>query len=149
MLTSSREFAEKFRESCRLHGLAFTHQRQIIYQAVMSAKDHPTPEAIYEKVRRQIPSISLGTVYKNIHTFLEAGLLREVSLHHGSLRVDANLEMHHHLICRVCRTIVDLDQHDVEPARIRKRIPAGFHVERQSIEIIGICETCAKQSASN
>ena len=134
-----------FRDLCREHGLAFTHQRQVIYQAAMAAKDHPTPEAIYEKVRRQIPSISLGTVYKNINTFLEAGLLREVSLHHGSLRVDANTGTHHHLVCRVCRSIIDLDEHDVEPARVRTTIPRGFRVERQCVEVIGICESCSRK----
>jgi Fur family peroxide stress response transcriptional regulator len=143
MAGPEREFIDMFRQRCREHGLAATHQRQIIYQAVMSAKDHPTPENIYAKVRRRIPSISLGTVYKNIHTFLEAGLLRELSLHHGSLRLDANLGSHHHLVCRVCKQIVDLDEHDVEPARVRAALPEGFHAERQSVEIIGTCAGCA------
>ena len=145
---ATREFVEMFRARCREHGLAFTHQRQVIYSAVMSATDHPTPEAIYEKVRRQIPSISLGTVYKNIHTFLEAGLLKEVSLHHGSLRVDANLHAHHHLVCRACRSIIDLNEHDVEPARVRTRLPGGFRVERQNVEIVGICESCFRKQSS-
>lgn len=145
MAPVSKEFVEMFRDRCRSHGLAFTHQRQVIFQAAIAAKDHPTPEAIYEKVRRQIPSISLGTVYKNIHTFLEAGMLQEVSLHHGSLRVDANTQPHHHLVCKVCRSIIDLDEHDVEPARVRKQLPHGFRIERQNVEIIGICESCSKK----
>ena len=143
-MAPTREFIEHFRELCRSHGLAFTHQRQIIYQAVMAAKDHPTPEAVYDKVRRQIPSISLGTVYKNINTFLETGILKEVSLHHGTLRVDANVHPHYHLVCRVCRSIIDLDERDVEPARVLSRVPAGFRVERQNVEIIGICESCSR-----
>jgi Fur family peroxide stress response transcriptional regulator len=141
---ATREFVEKFREDCRAHGLAFTHQRQVIFQAILSARDHPTPEAVYEKVRRQIPSISLGTVYKNIHTFLEAGMLQEVSLHHGSLRIDARTDPHHHLVCRVCRSIIDLDEHDVEPVRVRRQLPAGFHIERQNVEIVGVCESCSR-----
>jgi Fur family peroxide stress response transcriptional regulator len=144
----SREFVESFRSQCREHGLAFTHQRQIIYHAVMSAADHPTPEAVYEKVRRQAPSISLGTVYKNIHTFLDAGMLCEVSLHHGSLRVDARTAPHHHLVCRLCRGIIDLDERDLEPARVRKKLPAGFRVERQNVEIIGVCQSCSRKSSS-
>jgi Fur family transcriptional regulator, peroxide stress response regulator len=142
-LSSSREFVESFRRLCHEHGLAFTHQRQIIYGAVLSARDHPTPEAIYDRVRRQIPSISLGTVYKNINIFLEAGLLQQVSLHHGSLRVDANTHAHHHLVCKMCRTIIDLEERDLEPARLRAKLPKGFHVERQNVEIIGVCESCA------
>lgn len=144
----AREFVESFRHQCREHGLAFTHQRQVIYHAVMSGADHPTPEAVYEKVRRRIPSISLGTVYKNIHTFLEAGMLREVSLHHGSLRVDARVAPHHHLVCRLCRCIIDLDERDIEWARVRKKLPGGFRAERQNVEIIGVCEPCSRKSSS-
>jgi Fur family transcriptional regulator, peroxide stress response regulator len=138
-----------FRERSKRHGLACTHQRQVIYQALLAARDHPTPEAIYDIVREQIPSISLGTVYKNIRTFLDAGMLSEVSLHHGSLRLDANIHPHHHLVCRVCRAIVDLPETDVDPAHFAGRFPKGFRVERQNVEFIGICASCAKQQSSN
>ena len=88
-------------------------------------------------------------MYKNIKTFLEAGMLTEVSLHHGSLRLDANLHPHHHLVCRVCRAIVDLDETEVDPAHFAGRFPRGFRVERQNVEFIGICASCAKQQSSN
>ena len=78
----------QFRDESRRRGLAFTHQRQVIYRVAASMTEHPTPEAIYERVRREMPSISLATVYKNIKTFLDAGILRELSVHHGSLRLD-------------------------------------------------------------
>ncbi len=138
-----------FRERCRTLGLAYTHQRQTIYQALVAAKDHPTPETIYDQVRDQIPSISLGTVYKNIRTFLEAGLVHEVSALHGSLRLDANLTMHYHVVCRVCRSITDLNQDEVEAIRLRGRLPKGFQVERQTAEIVGVCASCARQHSLN
>ncbi len=141
----NRELVIRFREQCKAQGLAFTHQRQVIYQAIVGSDEHPTPEAIYERVRRQVPSISLGTIYKNLNTFLEAGLLQEVSLHHGSLRVDARMEPHHHYVCRRCRRITDLDAAAIRPVRVPTTIPAGFHVERQNMEIIGICESCSKK----
>jgi Fur family peroxide stress response transcriptional regulator len=53
---------DRFRELCHQHGLAATHQRQVIYEAVMALPGHPSPEAVFDKVRRKIPSISLGTV---------------------------------------------------------------------------------------
>src|ERR1017187_5318045 len=134
-----------FRELSKRHGLAFTHQRQVIYRALLAARDHPTPEAVYDIVREQIPSLSLGTVYKNVKTFLGAGMLREVSLHHGPLRLDANLHQHHHLVCRVCRSIGDLEDSDFEPARFTGRLPKGFRVDRQIVEIIGLCASCAKR----
>jgi Fur family peroxide stress response transcriptional regulator len=135
--------AVAFRRLCGEHGMAVTHQRQVIYQALLSMHDHPSPEIVYEKVRKQIPSISLGTVYKNIKTFVESGLLREVSLHHGSARLETNLTPHHHLVCVRCKTIVDLDDDDLEPVRLKKRPPRGFSVQRYSVEVIGLCPRCS------
>lgn len=109
----------------------------------MSRHDHPSPEAVYESVRKQIPSISLGTVYKNIKTFVDSGLLREVSLHHGSARLETNLAPHHHLVCIHCKTIVDLDDEDLEPVRLKKRLPRGFSVQRYAVEVIGLCTRCS------
>ncbi len=132
-----------FRERCREEGLALTHQRLVIYRALAAMERHPSPEDLFEAVRREIPSISLGTVYKNIHTFLAAGLLREVSLHHGTLRLETNLTPHHHLVCSRCKSIVDLEESDLEPVRLKNRPPKGFRVERFSVEAVGLCATCA------
>jgi Fur family peroxide stress response transcriptional regulator len=135
--------SEQFRRLCSDHGLAVTHQRQVIYEALMRMHDHPSPEAVYAQVRRRIPSISLATVYKNIKTFVEHGLLREVSLHHGSTRVETNMEPHHHMVCIQCKAIIDLPDEDVEPVRMKRRAPDGFRVKRFSIEGIGYCKKCA------
>jgi len=51
-----------------------------------------------------VPSISLATVYKNIHLFVESGVFRKMSMHHGSVRVEMNEEAHHHLVCSKCGT---------------------------------------------
>ena len=146
---TQEDFIALFRERSKRRGLACTHQRQVIYHALFTARDHPTPEAIYEIVREQIPSISLGTVYKNIKTFLDAGMLREVSLHHGSLRLDAHVEPHHHLVCRVCRSITDLDENEIEPAHFTGKLPKGFRVDRQIVEIVGVCAFCVNKKSSN
>jgi Fur family peroxide stress response transcriptional regulator len=136
---------EQFKKLCSERGLSVTHQRQVIYDALMGMRDHPSPEAIYEKVRRQIPSVSLATVYKNIKTFVDRGILREVSLHHGSTRLETNLDPHHHLVCLRCKTIVDLDDADVEPVRLKAQVPRGFRVHRCSVEVIGLCKDCAAE----
>jgi Fur family peroxide stress response transcriptional regulator len=135
-----------FRALCRRHGLAATHQRQLIYETLMSLTGHPSPEMVYERVRRKIPSISLATVYKNLHTFVERGVLREVSLHHGSLRVDANHEPHHHAVCMKCKSIVDIQEEALTPIRLRGAPPAGFQVERFAVDVLGICAACAARS---
>lgn len=137
------EILRQFESRCRELGLAVTHQRTLIYQELIATGEHPTPEAVYERVKKQIPAISLGTVYKNIKTFLDAGLLREVSLHHGTQRLDANIDPHHHLVCTRCRKIFDLPESDFEPIKLKKKPKSGFKVERFSIELLGICAECA------
>ena len=56
---------EAFRSLCEQHGLAVTHQRQVIFETLTAMHGHPSPEAVYDLVKDQIPSISLATVYKN------------------------------------------------------------------------------------
>ena len=136
---------ESFRRGCAEKGLACTHQRQVIYRVLASSDEHLTPETVYERVRREIPSISLATVYKSIKTFTAAGLLHEVSPLHESLRLDANLDHHHHLICLRCKSVTDLAAEALEPVRWKRRPPKGFRAVRSCIEILGLCPECAGQ----
>jgi Fur family peroxide stress response transcriptional regulator len=136
-----------FRGRCVEAGLPCTHQRQVMYRALLEAADHPSPEMLYERVKRDIPSVSLGTVYRNIKTFLDNGLIGEVSLHHGSLRLEANNTPHHHLVCRSCRKMFDLPAEQVEGIRLRESLPRGFQLERFVVEAHGLCATCAVPKA--
>lgn len=111
----------------------------------MEMKNHPSPESIYEKVRFEIPSISLATVYKNLHAFLDAGLLREVSPFHGTLRLDGMLDDHHHVVCTRCKTIFDLESDDLAPVELRRSLPPGFEVLRCTVEFQGLCAACLKK----
>ena len=133
----------EFRRRCKEQGLAFTFQRQVIYEAVVDSRNHPTPELIYEQVRQRIPSISLGTVYKNVKTFLDSGVLKEVTLHHGSLRLESNMTPHHHLVCSSCKAIFDIEGSAVEPVQFPKtKLPAGFSIEQCRVEFVGLCKSC-------
>lgn len=138
-----RDSYSEFRRLCREHDLAATHQRQKIYEALVSRPGHYSPEEIYDQVKQDLPSISLATVYKNLKTFVQAGMLHEVSPHHG-WRIDANPDPHHHLVCTRCRSITDLNIERLDVPKLRGRLPAGFRVEKFSVEIRGICKACAE-----
>ena len=129
--------------------MAATHQRRVIYETVMSLDGHPSPELIYDAVRRKIPSISLATVYKNVRTFMESGMLREVSMHHGSLRVEPNESEHYHLVCTRCRQITDLDPESVRVLPVKAtRSMKGFQVTRITVDVLGICAACSAKTRS-
>ncbi len=133
-----------FRDLCHRHGLAVTHQRAVIYDSLVSSAGHPSPEEVFERVRKQIPSISLATVYKTIHAFIDSGLLRELSLHHGSLRVDTRQHPHHHLVCTSCKSVFDIDEDVLKPAQLIGKVPKGFRIQRMSVEFHGLCAECSK-----
>ncbi len=133
-----------FREICADHGLTVTHQRQVLYEVMQTMPGHPSPEEVYARVRKRIPAISLATVYKNIHLFVERGVLKEVSMHHGSLRVELNGHVHHHMVCSQCKAITDIEEEDLGVLPALEHLPGGFRAERYAIDVIGVCATCQK-----
>jgi Fur family peroxide stress response transcriptional regulator len=140
---------EVFRSRCAQRGLAMTHQRWVIYRILAGTAEHPTPEETFARVRKEIPSISLATIYKNIKTFLDAGLLREVSTPGQTMRLDANLESHHHLICASCGTILDLSEECVAPLHLKQSLPKGFRVESYNVNFLGHCGECTLRAQSS
>jgi Fur family transcriptional regulator, peroxide stress response regulator len=134
---------EKFRELAAKHGLAVTHQRQVVYETVIASHGHYSPEDIYASVRRRIPSISLATVYNNLRLFIECGLLREVSPHANTLRVDGNLNLHHHLVCSRCKSVQDIEGEFIDFKRLSRHVPEGFDLTQPLVEVFGLCRRCA------
>jgi Fur family peroxide stress response transcriptional regulator len=140
---------EVFRSRCVERGLALTHQRWVIYRVLAGTTQHPTPEATFEQVRKEMPFISLATIYKNIKTFLDAGLLREVSTPDQTMRLDANLESHHHLVCAGCGTILDFPEESVAPVHLNKALPKGFRVESTNVSFLGRCGRCGPREQAS
>ncbi len=137
----------EFRELCVRTGMAVTHQRQVLYEVMQGMEGHPSPEEVYARVKKRIPSISLATVYKNLHLFIESGIFREVSLHHGSLRVEMNDRPHHHLVCTGCKAICDVEEEELGTVVNRtnqqpEKLPGGFLAERFAVDVLGLCVAC-------
>jgi Fur family peroxide stress response transcriptional regulator len=140
-----------FRELAWMHGLAATHQRKIIFEAVVAAPGHYSPEEIYAIVKRRIPSVSLATIYNNLRLFVEKGLLREVTPHSSTLRVDGNLESHHHLVCIRCKTVQDIPGDFItgdliDFKRLARQAPGGFDLTEPLIEVFGLCRRCSAKT---
>ncbi len=138
---------ERFRSRCSELGLAATHQRQAIYRVLAESEEHPQPEAIYRRVKRLIPAISLATVYKNVKTFVALGLLQEVGSEAGSYRLDANLDRHHHLVCVQCKAVVDFYDRRLDRIRATEAHPKNFRILGYQVEALGVCPACRLKSA--
>jgi Fur family transcriptional regulator, peroxide stress response regulator len=137
---------EQFRDLAWKRGLAATHQRQVIYEAIVASPGHYSPEQIYADVRRRIPSISLATVYNNLRLFVEHGLLREVSPHASTLLVDGNREPHHHLVCTRCKAVQDIEGDFINFKRLSRQAPRGFDLTQPVIEVFGLCRRCSAKT---
>ena len=133
-------------ERCRKAGLKATPQRLAVYRALLATHDHPSPEALYRAVQQELPSISLATIYKTLDSLERAGLVREVSLLSDSKRYDSNQSPHHHLVCQICKKVVD----HMDPA-LDELLPAsslpGFLALEVRVQIVGICDACRRDGA--
>ena len=97
-------------------GLKITHQRIVVLKELINTVKHPTAEQIYEKVKKNNPSISLATVYKILETFVDNELIKRVSTPKGSMRYDARTDYHNHIF--VSNTDEIMDYEDDELKRI-------------------------------
>ena len=133
---------EAFQSLCKESGLAATHQRYAIYQAVVVLGDNPTREEVFEYVRSSIPSISLATVYKNIDTFVDHSMIRDITPNYGSRRIEDASQPHDHFVCRNCRRVFDLARHTQLAPPPRSDLPAGAEFEYHLVELVGLCREC-------
>src|SRR5690606_15291719 len=88
-------------------GLKFTHQRMVILKAIGEAGNHPTAEKVFDHIKSSNPSISLGTVYKTLDSFVHAGIIQKFVDNNGIMRFDAILDAHSHLYCNKAHEIRD------------------------------------------
>lgn len=120
-----------------------TKQRKAVLEVVRHAKGHhPDAAWVYTEVRKTVPSISLGTVYRTLDVLTEEGYLLPLTRPGEALRYEANLDGHLHMICRRCNQFFDI----VHPlpdllSGVKARYP-DFDIEGVQVEYQGICPRC-------
>jgi Fur family peroxide stress response transcriptional regulator len=140
-----RERLETFVTRCRTAGLALTPQRLAIFRELAATDRHPSAEELHAAVRREMPTLSLATVYKTLDRLTAIGAVRPVSRLGARGRWDANLGAHHHLICTRCGTVSDVTERALDAAGAPARRAAarqGFVAEGHAVEIFGRCAAC-------
>ena len=138
---------EMLREQCRQAGIKVTHQRLEIFREISRAKDHPSAEILYERLKRRLPTISLDTVYRTLATFEGLGLIKKVHLLSEQTRFDPDTGIHHHFICARCRKIIDFDWPDFDSVRPPEQTGQFGKVLGQQAELRGICKECLEKEA--
>jgi Fur family peroxide stress response transcriptional regulator len=134
-----RPTSDTIRERFRHQRVRLTPQRAAIYGALAGSVSHPTADDLYRMVKRRHPMISRNTVYYTLGVLRRTGLVREVNIGHEGARFDANMSLHHHLVCLGCRQIQDVTDETLDRLTVSH---GDFQVLGHRVEFHGYCAGC-------
>jgi Fur family ferric uptake transcriptional regulator len=126
--------------------LRMTESRKAILSALEGDHSHPTADEVYETVRRSIPRISLGTVYRNLDLLAREGLITAISDAGEQRRYDAGRSQHHHVRCEVCGRLDDVtldDPHAIEQMLSER---CGYEIHGYRLCFVGVCGRCSDRN---
>ncbi len=117
--------------------MRYSRQRELILEIIMGTDSHPTADWVFQQARKQIPEISLGTVYRNLKRLATNGNVRTIN-DGNVVRYDWDQEPHDHLKCKICGDLMDVYLLEKD---IRKSVREKYNFEVDDVEmtIIGTC----------
>jgi Fur family peroxide stress response transcriptional regulator len=121
-----------------------TKQREAILKVLRSTTSHPAADWIYSEVRKEIPDISLGTVYRNLKLLRECREILEIDLGSTSSRFNGNPANHYHFRCEKCGRVFDIDEPVDEEINEKISRKTGFKISHHWLEFRGLCKVCQK-----
>lgn len=124
-----------------------TNQRKVILEELRAVTSHPTADELYRQVRKRMPRISLGTVYRNLEVLSSLGLVRKLENAAGQKRFDGDMSPHHHIRCELCGKVGDIFHVEDIPG-LTEKLETPFQVTGYSIEFSGICPECQAKLVS-
>jgi Fe2+ or Zn2+ uptake regulation protein len=127
----------------RERGQRVTPQRLAIARTIRELDRHTTAETVFGRVSEQMPGVSLPTVYATLELLEEVGLVRRVPTEAGTAVYDPRTEDHHHLVCRNCGEIADVDAPVERDALLTAARAQGFAPDDAQVVVRGLCSNCA------
>lgn len=125
--------------------MRLTTQRQIILEELSKVKTHPTASELYDMVRKRLPRIGLGTVYRNLELMAENGMILKLEVGGTQKRFDATTDTHYHIRCSGCGKVDDIDT-PVMDQLVREAADAtSYEVLGHHVEFSGLCPSCQKK----
>lgn len=122
--------------------IRLTTQRQIILEELSKVKTHPTANDVYDMVRKRLPRIGLGTVYRNLELMAENGMILKIEVGGTQKRFDATIVPHYHIRCADCGRVDDLDVpvlHELGEAAAKA---SEYCILGHHVEFSGLCPDC-------
>lgn len=115
-----------------------------MFEIMMESSDHPTAEAVYQKVRSKMPNISYDTVNRTLLSFAELGIIKMIQSRGSAKRFDPYLVQHHHFQCVKCNRIIDFQDAGYDQLKMPESLPKNLVVLEKKVVLEGICEQCRK-----
>lgn len=141
----ANDLLAEFESVCRQIGLRLTHQRREIYRLLLNADDHPSAETLYERLRQEMPTISLDTVYRNLHILEAHDLIVRVPTGKSQARFEARRIKHHHLMCSRCGEITDMQWETFDNSELPDYASSWGQVTEKQITLTGVCNKCLQK----
>jgi Fur family transcriptional regulator, peroxide stress response regulator len=136
---------ETLRRRCREHGLRLTIQRRAVLEALVDLPGHPAAEALYSIVSGRLPGISRTTIYRTLDQLVRVGVIGRACHPGNTVRYDGRTDLHHHLVCLGCESIVDISDPDLDRLPIPDTAGLGFEVQQFQVQFRGFCRACRDQ----
>ena len=124
--------------------MRMTSQREIILKELQDSHQHLSADELYERVKKIMPRISLATVYRNLETLSEAGIIGKLEISGRQKRFDSDTHPHDHIYCLQCHRVdnIDFDRNLVNPAEVAS--DKGYRITGYRVEFKGICSACRR-----
>ena len=137
--------ASELAKILRDNGCKVTPQRLAVYDMLSHTTEHPTAEMIYQKVKKQYPTMSFATVYKSVEIFSKLGVIQVLNTGEDSFRYDAKTSEHPHIKCTKCGRVNDVSHLDARAVESLVENETGFKVNGHQFYFYGICPDCQKK----
>lgn len=124
--------------------MKYSKQRELILKTLQENPIHPTADEIYQLLRLELPSISLGTVYRNLNQLSESGEVMKITGLDGSVHFDHNTYKHYHFICNKCNKVYDIPAKAIPNIENSVEECTGLHVSECELVLKGLCRDCQK-----
>ena len=132
-------------EALRERGLRATPQRVVLHRILREGHGHVTAEELLAAAARELPNVSLPTIYAALSLLEDMGMVRRVSALGGTAIYDPVLTPHHHAVCRSCGRVWDLDAEVDDGSALAAARALGFEDGHAQLTIQGVCADCARQ----
>jgi Fe2+ or Zn2+ uptake regulation protein len=126
--------------------LRMTPQRRVILEELRKVNTHPSADEIYEIVRKRLPRISLGTVYRNLEILSDSGDIQKLETGCSLKRFDGNLSEHCHIRCVRCDRIADAPMLPELEIDLERFDSTDFEIIGHRLEFLGVCPICSDKS---